>query len=255
MNRRDALKQMGLGLAALALSAGPLQAMSSRHGKETSSSSQRKLKTGNNMKVIIINGSPRKGWNTDLMLKEAEKGAIEAGAETEYVNLYDLQFSGCKSCFACKVRDGKSLGHCAINDGLKPILDKIDAADALIMGSPIYFSDITAECRAFFERLMFQYLNYEGQRFNDGKLKVGVIYTMNAPEGYMDYLYKNYERLFGMFFNYVGHVAATETLQTNNYDRYYLGKKSEQYKLERREKQFPIDLKNAFDLGKKIVTE
>lgn len=109
-----------------------------------------------------------------------------------------VQFAGCKSCFACKVRDGKSLGHCAINDG---------------------------------------------------KLKVGVIYTMNAPEGYMDYLYKNYERLFGMFFNYVGHVAATETLQTNNYDRYYLGKKSEQYKLERREKQFPIDLKNAFDLG------
>lgn len=56
------------------------------------------------MKVVFINGSPRKGWNTDLLLKEALKGAESVGAETEYINLYDLKYTGCKSCFACKVK-------------------------------------------------------------------------------------------------------------------------------------------------------
>ena len=44
------------------------------------------------MKTIILNGSPRKNWNTAMLLKEAEKGAREVGSETEYIDLYDLQF-------------------------------------------------------------------------------------------------------------------------------------------------------------------
>ena len=60
-----------------------------------------------------------------------------------------------------------------MNDDLKPVLQAIDSADAVILGSPIYFGDITAESRAFFERFMFQVLNYEGPAFMDSKKKIG----------------------------------------------------------------------------------
>ena len=54
------------------------------------------------MKTIILNGSPRKNWNTALMLKEAGKGAESVGAEVEYIDLFDLSYTGCRSCMACK---------------------------------------------------------------------------------------------------------------------------------------------------------
>ena len=53
------------------------------------------------MKAIAINGSPRKKWNTAILLENALKGAESEGAETEIINLYDLDYKGCKSCFAC----------------------------------------------------------------------------------------------------------------------------------------------------------
>lgn len=53
------------------------------------------------MKVIFINGSPRKGWNTHKLLESAMKGAADAGAETELIHLYDYEYKGCISCFAC----------------------------------------------------------------------------------------------------------------------------------------------------------
>ena len=52
------------------------------------------------MKTIILNGSPRKNWNTAQMLKEAQRGAESVGAETEYIDLFDLSYTGCRSCLA-----------------------------------------------------------------------------------------------------------------------------------------------------------
>ena len=74
------------------------------------------------MKAIAINGSPRKGWNTDLVLQEALKGAADAGAEVEMIHLYDLNFTGCRSCFACK-RKGAELAKCFWKDDLSPVLE------------------------------------------------------------------------------------------------------------------------------------
>ena len=54
------------------------------------------------MKAIVLNASPRKNWNTAQLLKAAQKGAEDAGAETEYIDLYDLSFTGCRSCLLCK---------------------------------------------------------------------------------------------------------------------------------------------------------
>jgi len=56
------------------------------------------------MKVIAVNGSPRKKWNTATLLHKALDGAKSIGAQTEFIHLYDLNFKGCTSCFACKKR-------------------------------------------------------------------------------------------------------------------------------------------------------
>ena len=92
------------------------------------------------MTIIGINGSPRKKWNTATLLTKALEGAASQGADTELVHLYDLDYKGCISCFACKIIDGPHNGRCAVKDDLSPILKKIeDEADAIILGSPIYF--------------------------------------------------------------------------------------------------------------------
>ena len=94
------------------------------------------------MKAIAVNGSPRKGWNTDMLLQQALKGAADAGAETELIQLSDLKFSGCRSCFACK-RAGAETGRCMWKDDLQPVFDKMLAADAVFMGSPIYLGNVS----------------------------------------------------------------------------------------------------------------
>ena len=73
------------------------------------------------MKTILLNGSPRKNWNTALMLKEARRGAEAAGAETEYVDLFDLSYTGCRSCLACKRKGGERC-KCFWKDDLSPLL-------------------------------------------------------------------------------------------------------------------------------------
>ena len=77
------------------------------------------------VKALFINGSPRKNGNTAQLLKRAMDGAREAGAEVELVNLYDrnLNYKGCMSCFACKLKGGKK-GVCSFKDDLQPILQK-----------------------------------------------------------------------------------------------------------------------------------
>ncbi|MBQ5447324.1 MAG: flavodoxin family protein, partial [Candidatus Methanomethylophilus sp.] len=75
-------------------------------------------------RIVAVNGSPRKGWNTDLLVTEAAKGAESAGAEVQYFDLYKLEnFTGCASCFGCKRKAHE--GECVIKDGLKPVLDAV----------------------------------------------------------------------------------------------------------------------------------
>ena len=119
---------------------------------------------------MFFNASPRKGWNTAKMLEAAKAGAEEAGAETELVNLYDIGFPGCKSCFACKLKNAKTNGVCAIRDDLRPVLERARKADVLVLGSPIYFSYPTGVYRAFLERLAFPVYSYHYENGNPPRL-------------------------------------------------------------------------------------
>ncbi len=139
------------------------------------------------MKVIAFNGSPRKKWNTAMLLEKALEGAASQGAETELIHLYDLNFKGCMSCFGCKIKDGKSYGKCVVKDDLAPILKKVEDADAIIFGSPVYYGTASGEMRSFMERLMFPYLTYTEplQSLFSKKINTGFIYTMNVTEEQM----------------------------------------------------------------------
>ena len=91
------------------------------------------------MKIIAINGSPRKNNNTATLCKEFLKGAesVSNDIETEIINIYDLNFTGCKSCFGCKTLKGDTYGKCIIKDDLQNVLDRVANADGIVFGSPI----------------------------------------------------------------------------------------------------------------------
>ncbi len=210
------------------------------------------------MKAIILNGSPRKKWNTDLMLREAEKGAASVGAETEYINLFDLNYTGCRSCMACK-RKGADRCKCYWKDDLSPVLDSIFSADALIIGSPIYLGDITSQVHGLIERLHFCTLSYDDySNYFTGRVNVGIILTMNAPKPYYNMSYKKKAKeIADIFKSLNGDVEVypcCDTLQVNDYSKFDMSGFNEAHKKEMREKNFPNDLENAFKLGVKLCS-
>jgi multimeric flavodoxin WrbA len=212
------------------------------------------------MKVIAINGSPRKNWNTHILLSKALEGAQAVGAQTELINLYDLDYKGCYSCFACKEKNGDSMGRCPINDDIKPILDAIHSCDGFILGSPIYLGDVTAMMRALWERLIFQYLNYDdySKPFINRKIKTAAIFTMNVPEAWLEHtgydkIIKAYESTLQSYFGHSTHMVSGNTLQVNDYSRYHMATFNEADKKKHREVVFPEECKRAYELGKSIM--
>ena len=110
-------------------------------------------------KVYAINGSPRRNKNTTQMLDKALEGvkAEFPDAQVERINLFDLNFTSCKSCFACKRKDEKFLRTCALKDDLTPVLEKLKDTDALIFGSPIWNFSVSLPVKAFLKNNNFEY--------------------------------------------------------------------------------------------------
>jgi multimeric flavodoxin WrbA len=189
-------------------------------------------------------------------VEEGLKGAASRGAETELVNLYDFDFRGCVSCFQCKRLDGSSLGRCAVQDRLWPLLDAIDSCDGLILGSPIYIGEVSASMRALVERLTFQYISYGRDRKSwfTRRIPVGLIYTMNIPESSLESAgytakFKFYEDLFTRLMGPVKTLLSTETWQTGDYGKYGMTMFDEGERRKRREAVFPRDRQRAFEMG------
>lgn len=99
------------------------------------------------MKVLGINGSPRIGGNTDILLDRVLEGASSKGAETEKVILNKLRFSPCQECE--NMRDD---GTCIIEDDMQPLYGKVEDANAVILASPIFFGSISAQTKMMIDR-------------------------------------------------------------------------------------------------------
>jgi multimeric flavodoxin WrbA len=208
------------------------------------------------MKVIAVNGSPRKSWNTATLLQKSLDGAISQGAETEIFHLYELNYKGCVSCFSCKTKNGKSYGRCAVKDDLTPLLKRVEDVDAMVFGSPIYYGSVTGEMRSFMERLLFPYSIYTdppGTLF-PRKMRTGFIYTLNAGEEMVKKL--GHDRLFAAnamllerIFGPSEILCSYDTYQFEDYSRYVAPRFDPLKKAKRRAEVFPMDCENAFAMG------
>jgi multimeric flavodoxin WrbA len=210
-------------------------------------------------RIVAINGSPRKGWNTDMLVREAAKGAESNGAEAEVIDLFKLApYTGCVSCFGCKTPG--HLGQCVYKDGLAPALEKIRSADGLIIGSPIYLGNITASARALYERLIFQYITYktEPKSYDAPQMPVLLIFTSNCAEEYYaeigyDKMVEGYRAAMESRFGSAKVLISGDTLQVNDYDKWNWTMFNPDEKRARRESVFPNELKAAFDKGAEMV--
>lgn len=215
------------------------------------------------MKVIAINGSPRKKGNTAELLKRALEGAEEKGAKTKLYHLYDLTFTGCVSCFACKKKGNDCKGLCVIKDDLKDVLEEILKCDALIIGSPIYFSDVTGEVRSFLERLLFPILSYNaGEReLLKKSIPSAFIYTMNVPReqyeniGYQTMAERNEKLIGGLLRAESRILVSCDTYQFKDYNKYDASRFSAEEKEKVRKEQFPLDLQKAYEIGKELAVK
>ena len=212
-------------------------------------------------KIVAINCSPRTGWNTATLVREAARGAEKEGAEVRVIDLYALEkFTGCVSCFGCKLP--QSLGRCICRDGLAPVLEEIRNADGLILGTPNYLGDVSAGFRALYERLIFQSLTYktEVRSYNPRQIPVLMIMTSNASEDFYprigyDEMLKRYQNTLGTFVGPTRLLISSDTLQVSDYSRYSWTMFDPEAKQARHETVFPEDRQKAFDLGARMAAD
>jgi multimeric flavodoxin WrbA len=99
------------------------------------------------LKVVGIAGSPRRGGNTDLLLAEVLKGAASKGAEVKTIILNDLKITPCQHCDACLEK-----GNCRIEDDMQMVYRELEAADRIVLASPLQFMTVTAQAKAMIDR-------------------------------------------------------------------------------------------------------
>jgi multimeric flavodoxin WrbA len=105
------------------------------------------------MKALAINGSPRKHGNTEILLRKALEPLAAAGWETEFVQLGGAPIRGCQACYECVKKKNR---RCSQKDEFfDRCFEKMAAADAILLGSPTYFTDVSAEMKALLDRAGF----------------------------------------------------------------------------------------------------
>ncbi len=207
-------------------------------------------------KIIIIDGGPRKTFNTASMLKKVAEGAssVGSGIEVKTIRLYGLDYKGCMGCMACKIK-GKASNICKFKDGLTPLLQEIAEADGLVLGSPNYFGEITAQMRAFLERLAFPWLSYNDYSLTAPKrIPTLLIETQNGThEANNCNGYGSMEYCIAQALGEPQKLIAYNTYQVKNYANYELAGFSEEAKRQYREEHWEDDLQKAYEAGKHMA--
>ena len=126
------------------------------------------------LKVLGIAGSPRRGGNTDLLLDEAMKGAVSKGARVKTVVLSQLSISPCQHCDACL-----EAGRCKIKDDMQTVYQQLELADGVILGTPVYFVNVSAQAKAVMDRT-YALLGVRGLR---GKVAAALVVARRVGAG------------------------------------------------------------------------
>lgn len=123
--------------------------------------------------ILILSGSPRRGGNSDVLCDQFMKGAVEAGNDVEKINVSSKKIGYCMACYYCKNHGGA----CAIKDDMEEILEKMLAADVIVMASPVYFYSVDAQLKALIDRSVARWLEFKDKEF---------YYIMTAAEDSAD---------------------------------------------------------------------
>lgn len=113
-----------------------------------------------NKNVLIISGSPRKGGNSDILCDEFMRGAMESKNEVTKIRAADENIALCRACYACK-----NSGVCAVKDSMADILEKIIAADVIVLASPVYFYSVSAQLKALIDRTVARWTEIKNKEF------------------------------------------------------------------------------------------
>ena len=209
-------------------------------------------------RIIIIDGGPRKNFNTAAMLQKFAEGAgsVSDQIEVKTVRLYDLDYRGCMSCMACKIK-GKASNVCRFKDALTPVLEDVAGADGLVLGSPIYFGDVTGQMRTFLERLAFPWLSYNDYSLTAPKrMPVVLEETMNGtPDRNNSNGYGSMEPCIAGALGQPERLIAYNTYQVKDYSRFELGGFSEEAKRQYRDEHWEADLQRAYEAGRKMAND
>jgi multimeric flavodoxin WrbA len=110
-------------------------------------------------KVLVLSASPRKGGNSDLLCDQFMLGAREAGNQAEKIFLRDKRINHCVACGACQ----KNGGTCAQTDDMAEVLDKMTAADVIVMATPVYFYTMNGQMKTLIDRTYARYTKISGK--------------------------------------------------------------------------------------------
>jgi multimeric flavodoxin WrbA len=179
------------------------------------------------MRILALNGSPRKGGNTEILLDEIIKGAESRGHATEKLRLYDYEILPCLDCRSCK--RAKTGYTCALSDGMEEIYTRLEWADLIIFGTPIYWYGPTAKMKLFIDRLR----PYIASRKLAGKRGMVVTPSEEGPTCCGPLL-----QMFAMSFDYLG-MENAGSLLAQAYECGEIKKK-------------PDELKRAREMGKSL---
>lgn len=205
------------------------------------------------MKTIVINAGPkRKGVNAQIM-KSAKKGAESVGSEVEYVDLYKLDLSGCRTCQICK--NDEDVCKCYWRDEISPLIERILDCDCLLVGTPIFFSSPSSHYMALLERLIYCIVSFKTRNKFKGKVNVGLFYTINYPEDYFEKsvrpLLKKSEGMLKMLHGEV-EIRSFGNIFRDDYKNASESLELEE-KLRLKEEQLDADLDAAFDVAARLA--
>lgn len=162
-------------------------------------------------KVLVIAGSPRKNGNSDILCNAFMDGAREAGHTAEKIYLRDLNLGGCMACYGCR-----KLGRCVQKDDMEAVLDKMVAADVIVLATPVYFYSMSGQMKVFIDRTLPRYTQIRQKDFyfiaTAAAENAMLERTMDALEGFTDCLpgAKVKAKLYGGGFYQPGEVSGSE---------------------------------------------
>jgi multimeric flavodoxin WrbA len=147
------------------------------------------------MKIVAVLGSPRPKGNSAVMAEAFLQTARERGANTEVYLLNQMNIKGCQGCGKCKSESER----CVVEDDLTPVYESIRGADILVVASPVYFGDLSAQLKCFWDRT-YALINPDfSTRLAPGKKSVMFLAQANPSEEMFNDIHPRYERWLKMF--------------------------------------------------------